>query len=242
MTQVSALIPQRMRMPRAAAFAGIIFCCLLVTSLALMWISIPANPLGPATDVINHSKIISFALNLLPFAGIAFLWFIAVLRDRIGELEDQFFATVFLGSGLLFIAMIFTAAAMAAGIIRSLGVGSESLIQTGSYTFGRTLIDVLMNIYAMKMAGVFMITTSTISLKTCLFPRWIVFLSYALALALLLSVGTIQWIPLVFPLWVFLISIQILVENVRGQPSGGVNELPRSTFPRGRKPQTAEMS
>jgi hypothetical protein len=237
-----APIRQRMGTPRAAAIAGIIFSCLFVTSLVLMWISIPANPLGPATDVINHSKIISFALNLLPFAGIAFLWFVAVLRDRVGELEDRFFATVFLGSGLLFIAMIFTLAAMAGGIIRSLGAGSESMIQTGTYTFGRTVISVLMNIYAMKMAGVFMITTSTIFLKTCLFPRWMVFLSYTLALVLLLSVGTIQWIPLVFPLWVFLISLHILIENLRGQPSGSVNELPSSTFPRGRRPHAAEMS
>ena len=52
----------------------------------------------------------AIALNLVPFAGIAFLWFIGVLRDRIGEREDRFFATVFLGSGLLFVAMIFVAA------------------------------------------------------------------------------------------------------------------------------------
>jgi hypothetical protein len=240
--QEPALIRQRMRTPRAAAIAGIIFSCLLVTSLVLIWISIPANPLGPATDVINHSKTISFALNLLPFAGIAFLWFIAVLRDRLGELEDRFFATVFLGSGLLFTAMMFTAAAIAGGIIGGLGTGSESLIQGGSYALGRTEINVLMNIYAMKMAGVFMITTATIALKTCLFPRWMVFLSYVLAITLLVSVGTIQWIPLVFPLWVLLVSIHILIENLRGQSAGGVDELPRTTFPRGRKPHTAEMN
>ena len=69
--------------------------------------------------------------SLLPFAGIAFLWFIAVVRDRLGELEDRFFATAFLGSGLLFIAMVFNAAAVAGGIISVLGSGSENLIQSG---------------------------------------------------------------------------------------------------------------
>jgi len=49
----------------------------------------------------------------LPFAGIAFLWFIGVLRDRLGELEDRFFATVFLGSGLLFLAMLFASCSSA---------------------------------------------------------------------------------------------------------------------------------
>ena len=56
------------------------------------------------------------ALNLIPFAGIAFLWFIGVLRDRIGQREDRFFAIVFLGSGLLFVAMLFVAAAVSGGL------------------------------------------------------------------------------------------------------------------------------
>jgi hypothetical protein len=115
-----------LRTPRAAAVAGIIFSLLFITSLLLIWLSIPANPLGPATAAINHLKTLSFALNLVPFAGIAFLWFIAVVRDRLGELEDRFFATVFLGSGLLFIAMVFTAAAAAGGIMTVLGSGSEN--------------------------------------------------------------------------------------------------------------------
>ena len=51
--------------------------------------------------------------DIIPFAGIAFLWFLAVLRRRIGHGEDQFFATVFLGSGFLYIAMLFAADAAA---------------------------------------------------------------------------------------------------------------------------------
>jgi hypothetical protein len=43
----------------------------------------------------------ALAVNQVPFAGIAFLWFIGMLRDRLGEFEDRFFATVFFGSGLL---------------------------------------------------------------------------------------------------------------------------------------------
>jgi hypothetical protein len=217
MNQEPASIRQRIRTPRAAAIAGIVFSLLFITSLLLIWVSIPANPLGPASAVINHLKTISFSLNLLPFAGIAFLWFIAVVRDRLGELEDRFFATVFLGSGLLFIAMVFSAAAAAGGIITVLGSGSEGLINSGAYALGRAEIAQTMHIYAMKMAGVFMITTSTISLRTRVFPHWMAVLGYGLAIALLLSVGTIEWIPLVFPLWVLLISAYILTENLRPQ-------------------------
>jgi len=212
-----AISDRRMKTPRAAAIAGIVFALLFSTSLLLIWVSIPENPLGPPAAVIRHLKTISFSLNLLPFAGIAFLWFIAVVRDRLGALEDRFFASVFLGSGLLFIASVFNAAIVAGAIIWILGRGTD-LTQFGTYALGRAEIVQAMQIYAMRMAGVFMITTSTISFQTRLFPRWMALLGYALALMLLLSLGTIQWIPLVFPFWVLLISMHILSQNLRGLP------------------------
>ena len=162
--------------------------------------------------MISHSKTISFALNLLPFAGIAFLWFIAVVRNRLGELEDHFFATVFLGSGLLYIAMIFTSAALAGGLIRVLINAPEILAQPGAYALARAEIFQTMNVYGIKMAGV-LISTSTILLRTSIVPRWIAFLGYGLGALLLLSIGIIRWIPLVFPIWVLLISVAILFEN-----------------------------
>jgi len=164
-------------------------------------------------EVINHSKSISLAMNLLPFAGIAFLWFIAVVRNRLGDLEDRFFATVFLGSGLLYIAMIFTSAALAGGLIRVLSNAPETMTQAGTYALGRAQIYQTMNVYGIKMAGVFMFSTSTILLRTRIAPRWIAFLGYALGAMLLLSIGIIVWVPLVFPVWVFLISAAILLEN-----------------------------
>ncbi|HVO64831.1 MAG TPA: hypothetical protein VMT53_28170 [Terriglobales bacterium] len=217
MSQEIELIRQGLKTPRAAAIAGIIFSVLLITSQLLVRSSIPANPLGPATEVVSHSRAISRALNLMPFAGIAFLWFVGVVRDRIGMLEDRFFATVFLGSGLLYIAMIFASAGLAGGLIRVLSSGSDNLVRSDTYALGRAEIYQIMNIYAIKMAGVFMISTSTIALRTRFMPRWTVFLGYALALFLLLSVGIIGWTPMVFPLWVFLISMCILIENFRGQ-------------------------
>jgi len=156
-------------------------------------------------------------MDLVPFAGIAFLWFIAVVRDRFGKLEDRFFATAYFGSGLLFIAMVFILAALAGSIIRVLGSGSANLIQSGTYVLARAEIAELMHIYAMKMAGVFMLTTSTISLRTKVFPLWMALLGYVMALVLLVSVGAVEWIPLVFPLWVLLLSVYILIENLHGQ-------------------------
>ena len=150
-----------------------------------------------------------------------------MVRDRIGEHEDRFFATVFLGSGLLFLAMLFASAAVAGGLISMFGAAPGMLVESGIYSFGRVVAYEIMTVYTMKMAGVFMISTCTLSLRTGIFPRWMAYLGLALALFLLLSIGFFYWAPLVFPLWVLLISVHILLANLRRQNNGTVTEAPR---------------
>ena len=203
-----------MTTPRAAAVAGILFSLLLMTSMALIRISVPADPKDAGSWLSSGSSTVSLALNLMPFAGIAFLWFIGVLRDRLGPREDKFFATVFFGSGLLFLAMLFSSAAVAGGVLRIYGATPGMLAEAGVYKFGRTVTYEIMNVYAMKMAGVFMISTCTLSLRTGIIPRWMAYVGFVLALFLLLSLGTFSWAPLVFPLWVLLISVHILLANL----------------------------
>jgi len=222
MNQEKSIIQARATTPRAAAIAGILFSLLLIASLVLVRISVPANPQDAGAWLSGGWKNVDLALNLLPFAGIAFLWFIGVVRDRLGQNEDRFFATVFLGSGLLFLAMLFTSAGIAGGIISLYGATPGMLIDSGIYNFGRTVTYEIMNVYTMKMAGVFMITTCTLSLRTGIFPRWMAFLGLVLALFLLLSTGSFYWAPLVFPLWVLMISVYILLVNLRrfeGEPA-----------------------
>ena len=208
-----------LKAPRAGAIAGIVFSLLLITSLVLTRISVPANPQDGGTWLSGGWATVNLALHLLPFAGIAFLWFIGVLRDRLGAREDRFFATVFLGSGLLFVAMLFVASAVAGGVLMLYRATPDKLMESGIYQFGRTVAYQIINVYAMKMAGVFMISTCTASVRTGIFPRWMAFLGYALALLLLLSSGVLYWAPLVFPLWVLLISVHILLANLRPTPA-----------------------
>ncbi len=205
-------IRQSLRTPRAAAIAGILFAVLSITSQSLIWFSIPADPSTPAAHIIANSKKIAFALNLLPFAGIAFLWFIGVVRDRLGEMEDRFFATVFLGSGLLYVAMIFTAAAIAGALMGLIAAGSLDLNASGIYPLSQATVYRIMRVYAARMSAVFMISGSTIFVRTKIVPRWVALVGYVAALALLLSVGSVRWIVTVFPLWVILISVCILLQ------------------------------
>jgi hypothetical protein len=152
------------------------------------------------------------ALNLVPFAGIAFLWFIGVLRDRIGEREDRFFATVFLGSGFLFVAMMFVAAAVGGGLIAEASSGSPG---AGTLVLGRNVTGILLNIYAMRMAAVFTLTTVTIARRTAIVPRWLVVAGLVTAVVLLVGVGISAWVELLFPVWILALSVEVLTSGRR---------------------------
>jgi len=209
------LTHHRLRTPRAAALAGIVFTVLFTSTVVLLRLSVPADPADAGTWLRERAGTVSLALGLVPFAGIAFLWFIGVVRDRLGYLEDQFFSTVFFGSGLLFLAMTFVSAALAGGILASYALQQSKLIDSGMYTFIRTVMYRITNVYAIRMAGVFMISLATIWVRTRHMPRWLAFLTYVLALGLLLSIGSSLWVTLIFPAWVCAVSVYILVSNLR---------------------------
>jgi len=209
------LVRASLKAPRAGAVAGIVFSLLLLVSLGLIRSAAPADPADSGSWLPSHANTIALALNILPFAGVAFLWFIGVLRDRIGDLEDKLFASVFLGSGLLFLAMLFASAALAGGLLTTWGAMPGQLVESGVYRFARTTSFQLVNVYAMRMAGVFMITTCSLAIRTGIFPRPTAFLGYALALLLLLGSGRLPWVPMAFPIWTLLVSVQILAANFR---------------------------
>jgi len=218
---VTTLTAAGLRAPRAAAIAGIVFAILLVASLVLLRRSVPDDPLEAGAWLRTRADSVALALNLVPFAGIAFLWFIGVLRDRLGAREDRFFATVFLGSGLLFLAMLFLSAAVAGGIILAFAAAPDLVLGSATFALARAITHEIMGIYAIKMAGVFMIATSTLALRTGFIARWIAFLGYVLALLLLFSGRRIEGILLAFPLWVLLVSLHILIGELRRPSSAG---------------------
>src|SRR5215813_6073524 len=213
------LTTQKLKTPRAAALAGILFTVLFTSSVALIRLSIPANPEDGGMWLKDSAGTVALALSLLPFAGIAFLWFMGVVRDRMGRLEDQFFSTVFFGSGLLFLAMTFVSAALAGGVLTTYALEPSKLIDSGMYTLVRTVMYRITNVYAVRMAGVFMISLGTIWVRTRLMPRWLAFLTYALALGLLLIISSSLWVTLIFPAWVGVVSAYILATNLRSRSS-----------------------
>jgi hypothetical protein len=136
----------RLRTPRAAAIAGLLFSLLLAAAFVLLRLSVPADPQEPGSWLRTNSQTIALAMNLIPFAGIAFLWFIGVLRDRLGEQEDRFFATVFFGSGLLFLGSLFVTAAVVGALLMAFAENPEELVGSATFQFARALAYALMNV------------------------------------------------------------------------------------------------
>lgn len=196
-----------------------LFALLFGAVLVLMRTALPDGEQLGAQWVAGSKGRLRVAIVLMPFAGIAFLWFIGVVRDGLGALEDKFFATVFIGSGLLFLGMIFVSTTVGAGLLASREFLGEDGQRTEVAAFGQELLTVLSNTYALRMAAVFMISLATIWLRTALMPRWLVVVSYLAALCLLVASDTASWITLAFPVWVLVVSVLMLVR-------GGVIDLP----------------
>lgn len=201
--------------PRAAAVAGVLFSVLMGVTLVIVRLAVPPyqRDSGAWVDDPARHLAVRTAIQIVPFAGIAFLWFIGVLRNRIGRLEDQFFATVFLGSGLLFVGSLFASAAFSGALVEAVVNKRIDTRNSEVYFVTRQFIGAFLNVFAIKMAGVFIVSTSTIVLRTAILPRWIAFSGYACAVVLLLAITNWPWIALLFPLWMLLLSGRILMAD-----------------------------
>jgi hypothetical protein len=217
MTDDISLPRARLKTPKAAAIAGILFSTVMVAIFWLLRPGIPADPLAPGAWLAADPRAVTVALNLVPLAGVAFLWFTGVLRDRLGQQEDRFLATVFLGSALSYVAMLFTAAALAGAVILVTAASADvaELTASASFRFMRAATYIVMNVYATKMAAVFMISTSTFVIYTTIAPRWIAIIGYMLAIGLLVGSGYVSWSFAVLPFWVFLMGVYILIDDLR---------------------------
>jgi hypothetical protein len=209
-----AITRAQFRTPRAAAIAGIMFSILLTVAFWLLRLTVPLDPSDTGVWLSTETSIVTFALNLVPVAGICFLWFIGVLRDRLGGEEDKFFGTVFLGSALLLLGMLFVAAAMAGGLVIAFASQPPQVLESSAFHFARAVAHSIMYVYTINVAGVFMISTSTIILYARIAPRWMAFLGYGLAALLVFGSLYVGWVFLSFPMWVMLISSYILIENL----------------------------
>ena len=204
----------QLRAPWAASIAGLLFAGFFTAALLLIRSS-PVNAADNAelARILRQGDDLGLfvgALYLAPFACIMFLWFIAVIRDQIGDREDRFFATVFFGSGILFAGLVFSASAVAGSIVvgyRYLGLAAPT---TADVDLVRSLAYTLLFAFSTRAAAVFLISLGTVGLRSRAFPRWFALTGYLLGLVLFLFVTFVDWIVLVLPAWVAIVSVFIL--------------------------------
>ncbi|MEZ0051117.1 hypothetical protein ABIA30_002115 [Mycobacterium sp. MAA66] len=210
--------------PHAAAVAGVLFALLFGVAVVCLKTALPDGA-KPGSQFIDGSNTrLRVAAILMPFAGIAFLWFIGVVRDGFGALEDRFFSSVFLGSGLLFLSVIFASSAVGSGLVASRRADIAPDLHSQVVEFGRGLLVTLTDTYAVRMAAVFMVSSATIWLKTGLMPRWLVGLTYLVAVINLIAADTSMWMTLSFPVWVLVVSVLLLVRAEHHRPSATSTE------------------
>ena len=212
---VLVTVGRDLRAPRAAGIAGLLFAALFIGSILL----VRGQPAAESSTaqiaewyLRGDSKRIAFvSLYLAPFAGITFLWFIAVIRSHVGDREDRFFATVFLGSGLLFVAMLFAAAAAAGAPLLAVKYQGAPLPTPDAIGLARALAYTFLYVYGVRAAAVFMISVSMLALRTGSLPRWLVIVGFVVAAVMLFSISFFKIVVLLFPLWVAAVSIVILL-------------------------------
>jgi hypothetical protein len=214
---VAAIVTEagrQLRAPWAASFAGLLFAVLFTAAVVL----VRNQPILGSTDdqlarqFATGQDLAGFigGLYLAPFAGIMFLWFIAVIRDQIGEREDRFFATVFFGSGILFVTILFAAMAVASWPVVGVRVLAQAAPSAREIEVTRALSYSLLFGFGTRAGAVFLLAMSTIGIKSGVLPRWFARTGYLVGVMLLVFVAVWDWVILVLPAWVALISLYIL--------------------------------
>jgi hypothetical protein len=210
------LIRREVRSPRSAALAGILFSLLMATSMILLRTGAIVDLTEVGTEWLEaRTAAASVVLVLIPFAGIAFLWFTGVMRDLLGDLEDKFFATVFLGSGIILVVMMFVWAAAYGAIFATYKSIASMLTDFDVFVYAITFTNQIISNYFLRMAGVYMLSTGSLWTRTRAVPRWLSIITFIVAVAFLLFAGALRWARFIFPAWVLLVSAYILILNYR---------------------------
>jgi len=128
-------------------------------------------------------------------------------------------------SGVAFVVITFIAASASAVLAVAVQLGSvtaDPIVARQFPIFGSTL-----NLFfGMRMAAMFVFTTSSLARTAGILPRWFVYVGYVLGLFLLLTAVISSYLVLVFPTWVLVLCL-LLLREVRRIPSDLT--LPTST-------------
>lgn len=209
-------LQESLRSPRSAAIAGILYAIMGAASMMLIENIVTVAPAEVNPEWFNSwSSTVSVVLFLVSISGIAFLWFTGVIRELIGDRENRFFATIYFGSAIILVVLLFIWAATLGAMFGAFTMGSDILVGGDIYIFGFAMMNEIVGNFALRVAGVYMISIGTVWTRAAVTPRWLTLLTFLVAIGFLFFAGAFREARFIFPAWVFLVSVYILVRNYR---------------------------
>jgi hypothetical protein len=213
------------RSVESAAIAGVVYAVLTIIALSLLRefpeAALSDDELAAWFDDSARQAARILGLNLASIAAIAFLWFVAVIRRRLGNLEDRFFGTVFLGSAILYLAIWMTAAVTLAAPAVAYQLFDGAAMDRGAATLLGGTSGAILLVAGPRVQAVFVFTTSTLFLRSGVVPRWLAFVGYAMGLVMFIVPLVAEPLGVGFPVWVLIASLTILVGRRRDAPADG---------------------
>jgi hypothetical protein len=211
------------RKPRieSAAIAGIVYSVLSAVAIVLLRLFDPTLSdqalVSWFSDEGNRWWVI-LGLNLVTLSSVAFLWFVAVIRRRIGDREDRFFATVFLGSAIAWVVIWMAGAVSLAAVPIAQGFADDWTPTPDSIRVTSGLAAGWLLVVGPRIQALFVFSTSTVFLRTEALPKWLAYVGYAMGLSLFFI--PLVWRPVLFgfPIWVLIASSTILLVRGTDQP------------------------
>jgi hypothetical protein len=165
-------------------------------------------------------------LYLLPFAGIAYIWFIVALRAWARgyiRRENALLSNVQLVAGIIYTGLLFVASASSSvsATVAEFDDQIDPALARQFPQFGNALLLV----FAMRMAAMFVLTTTNIMRTTGLFPKWFTIAGYLVAAFLLFSASLEAWLVVVLPLWIVAFCAIVVVRARRIPRNGSLVEI-----------------
>jgi hypothetical protein len=200
---------------RMVGGSGILFAVLFTVTLLLVHrapaLGVPDSSYTHFYTGGDHGALVTFGLYVVPFAGIAFLWYLTTLRLLIQALHGSpppIPLGLHLAAGVLFVCMLFGAAAPV-GAVAMLVKFTQAPLPSPDVARALSVVGyVLLFVYGIRAAGMFMITTT--SLVKVRLPRWLAALSYLAAAFLMVSTTFHPFLALIFPAWVVIVGVALI--------------------------------
>ena len=170
---------------------------------------------GPGVDASNEAIVRYYSndsslrwqlfagLYLMPFAGIAFIWYIVALRawaQGYVRRQNALLSNVQLVSGIIYTTLFFAGAA-AISVTASTAQFEDQIDPDLARLFPQYGTNLVL-VFAMRMAAMFVLTTTNIMRASKVMPRWFAWLGYAVAIFLLLSASFSSLLIFVLPIWI----------------------------------------